>query len=190
MISHRYKCIFLHIPKAAGTSIERLLSGADIDIPQKVPRKRGFSHFLNEHLDYYVFSVVRNPYDRILSEFYCKFGGIMNTKHIYDKFDVHDFNNYIKEKLLKRSKTGDHYTEQYKYLDQNTNIHIIHYENLHTEFDELMKKYNLHIKIDKHSNKSTLNKKFTVESFSPEIIKLINEIYHKDFEMFDYQRNI
>jgi uncharacterized protein Usg len=67
MISYRYKCIFLHIPKAAGTSIERLLSGADIDIPQKVPRKRGFSHFLNEHLDYYVFSVVRNPYNRFVS---------------------------------------------------------------------------------------------------------------------------
>jgi len=67
MISHKHKCIFLHIPKAAGTSIERFLRDIDPDIPSKVLRKRGFSRFLNDHLDYYVFSIVRNPYDRLVS---------------------------------------------------------------------------------------------------------------------------
>ena len=60
MISHKHKCIFLHIPKAAGTSVERFLLDADPDIPAKVLRKRGFSHFLNDHLDYYVFSKEEN----------------------------------------------------------------------------------------------------------------------------------
>lgn len=184
---------YIHITKCAGTTIEDVGEKNNIQWGrfhkeygwwhECFPRK---SEELKNKYDW--FTIVRNPYDRILSEFYCKFRGIGDKKDIYDKFDVHDFNNYIKEKILKRSKTGDHCTEQYKYIDENANIHIIHYENLHTEFDELMKKYNLHIKIDKHSNKSTLNKKFTIESFSPEIIKLINEIYHEDFEMFHYQK--
>ena len=184
---------YIHITKCAGTTIEDVGKKNNIQWGrfhkeygwwhECFPRK---SEELKNKYDW--FMIVRNPYDRILSEFYCKFGGIGNKKQIYEKYDVHDFNNYIKNKILKRSETGNHYTEQHKYVDENTNIHIIHYENLHTEFNELMKKYNLHIKIDKYSNKPKLNKKFTIEFFSPEIIKLINEIYHKDFEMFDYQK--
>ena len=67
MISHKHKCLFLHIPKSAGTSIENFLRDIDPAIPLKVLRKRGFSRFLNDHLDYYVFSIVRNPYDRLVS---------------------------------------------------------------------------------------------------------------------------
>ena len=85
-------------------------------------------------------------------------------------------------------KRGDHYTEQYKYIDKNVNIHIIHFENLHIEFKELMEKYNLQLKINRHSNKSNLKRKFTVQSFSPELIELINNVYHKDFEMFHYDK--
>ena len=83
---------------------------------------------------------------------------------------------------------GDHYTEQHKYIDENVNIHVIHFENIHIEFKKLMKKYNLHLKIDRHCNKPTLKRNFTVESFSSEVIKLINNIYHKDFEMFHYDK--
>ena len=54
MISHKHKFIFIHIPKAAGTSVENFLRQVDPEIPSKVLRKRGFK-FFNDHLDYYVF---------------------------------------------------------------------------------------------------------------------------------------
>ena len=50
-----------------------------------------------------------------------------------------------------------------------------------------MKKYKLDIILDRKNNKSKY-KKFTIKSFSPELIKLINEIYHKDFIMFGYKK--
>ena len=31
-------------------------------------------------------------------------------------------------------------------------------------------------------------KKFSIESFSPELIKLINRIYDKDFKLFGYNK--
>ena len=38
MINHKYKCIFIHVPKCAGSSIELAIDGKDwwfVDIPQK-----------------------------------------------------------------------------------------------------------------------------------------------------------
>ena len=96
MISHKHKCIFLHIPKAAGTSIERFLRGTDPEIPEKTPRQRGFSRFLNDHPDYYVFSFVRNPYDRFVSAW--KWGEL----HVQKYNDIPYFNK-------KRSVPFDEY---------------------------------------------------------------------------------
>lgn len=121
MISHKYKCIFLHIPKAAGTSIERFLRGIDSDIPEKVLRKRGFSHFLNNHLGYYVFSVVRNPYDRFVSAW--KWGELKFSKEgdlpFYQKSRSIPFEEYV---LL---------TTDTKYRSENTELWS-EYDEYHT----------------------------------------------------------
>ena len=184
---------FIHITKCAGTTIEDIGKNNNIEWG-RFHKEYGWWHECfqrkNEDLKkkYDWFVVVRNPYERILSEFYCKYGGIGSKKNEYKNFNTHSFNNYIKDRILKRSEHGDHYTEQYKYIDKNAKIHIIHFENLHTEFNELMEKYNLHVKINIHSNKANFIPKFTIESFSPEVIKLINDVYHKDFEMFHYKK--
>ena len=88
-------------------------------------------------------------------------------------------------KIKNRCKRGGHYTEQYKYLDKDYNIYILKFENLEDEFNNLMMKYNLRIKLDKHKNES-VNKKFKVSDFSYELIKLINKVYEKDFIEFGY----
>lgn len=130
--------------------------------------------------------VVRNPYERIISEFYCKWGGLGNINTM-DCITNEIFNLYIKECILKRSLEGDHYTEQYKYVDKNIPIHILKFENIEIEFNNLMKEYNLDVNLNIKKNVSQ-KKKFTKKSFTPELIKLINEIYDKDFTLFGYKK--
>lgn len=188
---------FIHITKTGGTTIE--------DVGKKNGKKWGrfhkeyniglrrgdywhtkFTLLSNEvKLKYDWFIVVRNPYKRLISEFYCKWGGCgISNKFTCSK---EDFNKILKKKILNNhNKLFGHYIPQHFYIDPNIKIHIIKFENLTKEFNELMKKYNYNFVLNKHSNKG--KKIYTVNDLSNEVISLINNIYHKDFEMFGYKK--
>lgn len=185
---------FIHITKCAGTSIENTGKQNNI-LWGRFHKEYGSWHefFPNKtkqlKLEYDWFTVVRNPYERLISEFYCKWWGInWHGKKDLNHVNEEEFNSHTKSHILSRSQVGNHYSEQYKYIDENVVIHIVHFENIELEFNELMRKYKLDIKLNRKDNQSISVKKFTVESFTPELIKLINEVYHKDFITFDYKK--
>lgn len=184
---------FIHITKTAGTTIEKIGEEAGIQwgknhgeygqwhrffdrVPQEVKRK------------YDWFMVVRNPYDRIISEFYCHHGGHGFSLCEYNH-TPEIFNKFCKKKIKYRSSTGDHWSEQHKYLDF-TPCHILKFENLKEEFEELMRDYNLYLKLDKkeNSNKYPFSKRFGVDDMDDELIEYINGIYDKDFKEFNYEK--
>jgi len=120
MISHKYKSIFIHIPKTAGSSIqEALLSSKndfrnfnqqDFDMQNIPPHAFGYNsinkwdikhmpaRFLkNTYKEYYKFCFVRNPWDLMVS---CYFWWIQNTKLEFRKLQGEilkkmGFNNFI-----------------------------------------------------------------------------------------------
>lgn len=74
MISHAHRCIFIHVPKCGGTSIEaHLREHADATGAEPEPgigrpmRRERLAEALNRHPNYFVFAFVRHPYDRIVS---------------------------------------------------------------------------------------------------------------------------
>jgi len=89
MIFHRYKAIFFHVGKTAGTSIEQMIAPGQRD-PYLTNRHDmyGFDEKLNIYLhhatcrtthdivdadifaDYFKFAIVRNPYTRMISAYY------------------------------------------------------------------------------------------------------------------------
>jgi len=92
MISHIHRCIFVHIPKTGGTSIENLIwsgpaanrSESDlwmgfVDKYHNKYQTGGLQHLFATHIRtevgepvfsrYFKFSVVRNPWDRAVSQF-------------------------------------------------------------------------------------------------------------------------
>ena len=190
---------FIHITKCAGSTIEELGKKNGI-LWGRHHKEYGWWHefFPHKHKNlknkYDWFMVVRNPYDRIISEFYCNWGGAKKNENFTNK----EFNDFIKEKIVKRYRhnffpnykkfKGNHYSEQFKYIENKSNIHIVHFENIKKEFDQLMKKYNINIKFDLHVNASTKKKKFSKKSLSPELINIINRVYHFDFVKFGYKK--
>jgi len=206
---------FIHITKCAGTSIEN--AGYKIGLLWgRFHKEYGYWHRLFPNINreiinkYDWFMVVRNPYERILSEYYCKWagigisikkegsigikeggiGGIGGTEAQDNtiKHTIEEMNLYLIKKINNRNNnTNKHYIEQYRYLDTSVKIHIIKFENLNKQFNNLMNLYSIkNIKLETH-NKST-NKKFTILDFSKELIDLINKVYHLDFKKFNYNK--
>lgn len=177
---------FIHITKTGGTSIENV--GLKHNIRWgRFHHEYGWWHelfhrkpdWLKNKYDW--FTVVRNPYTRMVSEFYCKFTNITNK----NTKDVKLFNTIIQNRIKNRSQKGDHWSEQHKYIDDKCLIHIIKYENLVVEFNELMTQYNLNITLDQHDNQS--KKYFSTNDLSRDTLDIINHTYYKDFELFNYK---
>jgi len=71
MISHKYKCIFIHIPRTAGTSIESWIVGNDwwkIEPNTKHLLASQAKKIYSKYWDkYFKFAFIRNPWDRMVS---------------------------------------------------------------------------------------------------------------------------
>ena len=197
---YKMKLKFVHITKCSGTFIEDIGKIHNIEWGRFHKEEYKYHHELftlkPESLKkkYHWFVIVRNPYDRILSEYYCRWGYGIGSKNITHTKE--EFNDFLIEKIKKRSLTGEHYTEQYKYIDHdpNININIIKFENLYEELDDLFKRYQIDIDIYKLTKK--INSKecanstipFTIHDFNKDLIQYINEIYDKDFLLFHYPK--
>jgi len=185
---------FIHITKNAGSSIE------EIGLKYKLlwgmyHHEYGSWHeyFSNKPIElktkYDWFMIVRNPYDRILSEFYCNHKGFRVNNMGYAE-SKQGFNDYLLFRIRTRELRGDHYAEQYKYLYNHTDtiIHVLKYENIRNEFDNLMIQYNLPCRLNMKTNSAPNKHIFTISDFSDELIELINTVYDKDFELFGYTK--
>ncbi len=185
------KLKFIHITKCAGTSIE--------DIGKTINQKWGkndpnlpFWHYplhklsirLQKKFDW--FAVVRHPYTRLISEFYCPWGGSLDKKIETRK----EFNQYLKSQLKLIYENpwfrNGHYTPQYLYFENATIQHILYFENIHEEFSLLMNKYELNCTLKKPVIEKNI--RFSPLDFDYELLNLIHLVYAKDFELFKFSK--
>lgn len=102
MINHRYKFIFLHIPRTGGTSIEKALCGKDW-WQRHPPSKHLTAHVAKKIYapyweDYFKFTFVRNPWDRMVSML--RYGKGRTVDNIYEVYrndkNLIEFTEYFK----------------------------------------------------------------------------------------------
>jgi len=187
---------FIHITKTAGTSIENIGATAGLKWGRH-HKEYGWWHgnfakkpfmFKAQH-DW--FMVVRNPYTRMISEFHCKWGGVGNQAR---KYNTSQFNNMLCGFIKKRAHKprGDHYTPQHDYINgvrvKIHKIHILRFENLKEEFKDLMELYGHDLKLNLHTFKS--KKKFGIKDLEDRTIRLIKNVYQKDFKHFNYSTDV
>jgi hypothetical protein len=184
---------FVHITKTAGTSIENFgrtkgvlwgyqdrnnLFKYKYKVLKNVsPWHIPLDYFItNPYKNYETFIIVRNPYTRLISEYYCNWTGSKN-KNTKNK---DEFNKWICN-LINRNY-GVSGLPQYLYSAD----HVLKFENLQEDFTNLMNKFNIDDVSIPHSNKSTQTNKFTIDDMYIDTIEMINNKYHQDFIKFGY----
>ena len=190
MISHKHKCIFIHIPKTAGTSFSESLDLKKIDCYTHnsfgAIRNFLFDNSFNAD-DYFSFSLVRNPWDKMVSEYFW----FTNTSHPYPNQSVKDFyaGTSFKSFVLKffSCNVGDPY-HKLSYLDILDPISKVDFigkfENVEKDFNFICKKLGVSTPLP-HKYK-TKHKHYT-EYYDDETREIVAEKYAKDIEHFGYK---
>ena len=230
-ISHKDNIIFVHIPKTGGGSIEKTLGifGEDnkgslnpnLNILYGKKDNKLLQHLTLNEINklknkecssYKKVSFVRNPFDKIVSEYLWRI-------QIYCKKKI-EFKKYLIEEVIPRKNGINtfvkdfyknenilpildiHYLEQYKFLiDEKNNIKIDFvgkFENLEKDFEKIFKLKLINYKI--HKTKSHylyyLSKKFLPAFFNKKMYRkffdneskdLMKKEYSNDFEYFNYE---
>ena len=208
MISYELKCIFIHIPKCGGMSIERTLW------PRPEDRKEanlygGFiSKYLNkyqtgglQHLlasqvreevgmnvfeTFYKFAFVRNPWDRVVSQF----------AYMQQRPDLMDYVGMSQETEFKayleliQQKEHVQWMPQHRFLlDEDGTLlvdQIGRLESLRTDFSSILAKLNLNKSAQlTHANRSDRQ---PIEKYynDRETVEIVADIYSEDIKLFGY----
>ncbi len=176
MICHHHKCIFIHIPKTAGQSIEHVfLDLLGLTWETRAPLLLRFNDrkelgpprlahlkandyvnfkYISEELfnSYFKFSFVRNPWSRLVSFYnYRKYYLFYNFKYFVMK--------HLEKKIWKKKYWF--IGPQYEYLyDHNGNIlvdFVGKFENLQTDFNHVCNNINIPETKLPHINSSNSN---------------------------------
>jgi len=207
--------IHIHIPKNGGTSLEETLNDYNLETNKHLTGEsfrddttyRQLKLNFGKYLDnYHVFSVIRNPYMRALSIWQ------YNTKINYNiiKSDsndglaktwakqslIFDFNDFCKQYFavgLPRSLTTHYEIPQFHYLRDfdfklPKNLHLLSLERINTDIETLSRLSRKKLQVY-DVNKSKY-KKDPIEYYSQKSIEIIQAIFHDDFEMLGYSRDL
>ena len=209
MISNKHKIIFIHIPICAGQSIENLyLRDLGLSWEERHPlllrpkkaKEKGpqrlahlyaeeyfkFGYLPKEKFDeFFKFSIIRNPVDRILSEINYRRIPKKNSKNING---IESVEEYI-SKVIKFNIFSDlhrHISPQVKYLyDSETNKLLVDKVILFGELNHevpkiLQKKFKAFLEVPKINSSKT--KLWVKEELTPRDLRFIYNFYESDFK--------
>ncbi|AOY81591.1 sulfotransferase family protein [Moorena producens JHB] len=213
MLCNDFQCVFVHIPKVAGESIESffytllgvtremllLRSNKDPKLgPEQLSHLTAeeyvrFGHLTPEQFkSYYKFSFVRNPWKRLASEYI--------FKRYIDKFEFKDFvlNHFPKPDDY--SDASRHVLPQYDFLYDSQGNRLVdfvgRFENLQADFNIVCQKLGIEDSQLPHLNSNKQNKikkgykqeyKPYLEYYDDETKEFVGKIYQKDIETFGYR---
>ncbi len=192
MISNKHRVVFIHVPKCAGTSIEAYLENFEFHI-------EGHYHATHRNLlqnskykNYYKFSFVRNPYDKMVSEFkwFTDQLNEWNLPHCREYYRGVDFKTFVIKftTLHPAQSPGDpcHLYSQYNILEPLDKINYIgRFENLQEDFNIVCD--NIGIPHKELPQKHVSKHKHYTEYYDDETRDIVARKYAKDIEIFGYK---
>jgi len=201
-IFHKHKCIFIHIPKSAGTSINAALGIGKEGIQSlfgKITEEEklqfGLNHSYWHHCPvsvlkqfipedtftgYFKFTFIRNPWDRLVSLYFYH-------KRIRHLQDTTTFNEWV----LSHKIPAYLLTPQLDYITNNKGSTVVdfigRFENLEKDWTYIAKKIGTNMKLIPAN--ITKRKHYSLY-YTEETKKIVTEIFKKDIEAFGYKFEI
>lgn len=206
-ISKENKCIFIHIPKCAGSSIESALGmHGDIDyiglkpyLKQKINDETLFGceaqhysaleirNIVNKDIfeNYFKFSIVRNPWERFISHVAWS-KGIWDKSNTLTKSDVDLALKKLKE--TPENLLNNHLKHQWKYLcDENGNIlcdYVGRFESLTNDWSIVCKEIGVDLSLPK---RMVSHHEHYSKYLDDDQVDFLASFYEKDISQFGYQ---
>lgn len=197
---HRYpywakaKCIYIHVPKAAGTSINKAIFGRTLGHYRATEVQKKFPKLFNKS---FVFSVVRNPWSRIYSAYqFAKIGktesmGISNASSYkipeFDSFERFLFDWLATKKIEQLDFV---FQPQHTFVcdaqGQLLTDFIGKVETLSSDINTINNKLGRSI-IVPHANKTSTGSNYKNAYLNQEMVDIVQRIYEKDIKLFGYE---
>lgn len=187
----RHRCIFIHIPKAAGTSVARTLFGEGsrhlryAEYEQANPRK---------FAEYFKFSFVRNPWSRLYSAYtFLKNGGMNDMDRRWAEEHLvgfADFNSFVKG-WVTPANIGSwvhFYPQHYFICDDALNLKmnfIGRFETLDRDFAQVQQRLGIPVKPLPHINLTAVQDSY-LDHYSEESQEIVASVYAEDINLFSY----
>ena len=196
MIDHKHKCIFIHIPRCGGTSIEIAMYGKNWFYVESSTKhliastaKNIYKPYWN---DYFKFSFVRNPWDRMVSlaKYPTAYKLNLNKGKLVG-FEEH-FKEFPEIEVDKRSKSLNDTFYPIKnsvYLNiLNVELDFIgRFENLNEDFEFIYKSIgDIPPLLTNDLMHRSYHKHYT-EYYDDETREIVAQKYARDIEYFGYK---
>ncbi|HOP10048.1 MAG TPA: sulfotransferase family 2 domain-containing protein [Oscillospiraceae bacterium] len=191
------KVTYCIMPKVACSSIKASLYlqnfKDDYSVHREIP---GEPKLLKDDPEYFKFSFVRNPFDRLVSCYESKY-----HRDVEIKMDVLDFRFYLLGSLAKdrgfnrfiksvciipKRFANMHFRSQYLTIYRHGKCmmdFVGKFENLEIDYEPIRAKYGFDPL--RHYNKS--NRSNWMDYYTPKTAKMVYRKFKKDFEIFGYQ---
>ncbi|WP_178983472.1 sulfotransferase family 2 domain-containing protein [Winogradskyella helgolandensis] len=187
--------LFVHIPKAAGSSVQNGIYGLDSwthhtfrELCEEIPSDVVSSS--------YKFTFTRNPYARLYSAFnYLKKGGNNSVDNYWTNKYLKEFNSFEDFVLnwvnTKNTHLYFHFIPQYEFvIDANGDIGLDFmgkFETLKSDYEKLIDRFP-GIKSLPELNINNSKGDYT-EYYTKEMAEIVYNVYKMDFDTFNYPKN-
>lgn len=211
MIFPKYKLLFLHSGKTAGSAIEKMIHPDVVNMPYnqfndeyfyggngQVLTQHASAQYMKDQLpthiweDYHKFTVVRNPYERLYSVF--------NYTHDQHEKQFGTFKKFIMSlpELLNNPglHKGSHYLPQWDYAsicNHKVVDTVLNFESLAYDINAFRKTHGIENEFEKYNlytNPRRDKSKLSIEHYDCEMIQVMNSVYADDFINFGYNMRI
>lgn len=207
MISHTYRCIFVHIPKTGGSSIEDLIwpprylrTTSDlwmglIDGRRNKYQTGGLQHLQASQIKaevgcdvfnrYFKFSIVRNPWDKVISQYVY----MTQRKDLMNYIGMNpgdDLKSYLH--LIARSPHVQ-WADQLGFLiDKDENLlvdYVGRFEDFEKSVHSVADSIGIQVSSIPHQKKGQRGR--YQNYYDPESIETVRKMYQRDIEAFGYE---